>query len=410
MAITASRCSRLIGSSGGCRGRGTALIRPPRPLCRLALGRGLRDLVAQVDRQRSARRRRPAPSRHAASARRASAAVTAARGRHTAGRCRWPTAWAEGVERRSRPATPGLARPNAGSAPRAGQQRLDHGLPTPASGRRRRKISSMRASIATQQSAGCVAWASLRVVCVLRHQQQAVQRQHRLQPRRARPCATEQAAAQAGEGAGPAAEADRGPPAGGSRRAAAAPSVREAAAPRPMHRPAFEDEGRAVAAQGDAHRLGGGVDGEQAWSWGQWRSIPVAKFMHAIIARHAFPTLLRLATASSARRGIGRRSPPAPRRGVCGTRPAKLPPDAVVVVVLDASTRNRLRRNDGRRQPSLADQAAHHRCALELLGPAWSWNTPVWLHGTVNDGVLEGNLVIRGGGDPLKLVPSACGC
>ena len=42
--------------------------------------------------------------------------------------------------------------------------------------------------------------------------------------------------------------------------------------------------------------------------------------------------------------------------------------------------------------------------ALDLLGPAWSWNTPVWLQGTVNDGVLEGNLVIKGSGDP-KLVP-----
>ena len=41
--------------------------------------------------------------------------------------------------------------------------------------------------------------------------------------------------------------------------------------------------------------------------------------------------------------------------------------------------------------------------ALELLGPAYTWPTPVWLHGTVADGVLTGNLVIRGSGDP-KLV------
>ena len=41
--------------------------------------------------------------------------------------------------------------------------------------------------------------------------------------------------------------------------------------------------------------------------------------------------------------------------------------------------------------------------ALELLGPAWTWTTPVWLQGTVRDGVLDGNLVLKGSGDP-KLV------
>ena len=41
--------------------------------------------------------------------------------------------------------------------------------------------------------------------------------------------------------------------------------------------------------------------------------------------------------------------------------------------------------------------------ALDLLGPAWSWATPVWLDGSVHDGVLDGNLVIKGSGDP-KLV------
>ncbi len=40
---------------------------------------------------------------------------------------------------------------------------------------------------------------------------------------------------------------------------------------------------------------------------------------------------------------------------------------------------------------------------LELLGPAFTWSTPVWLQGTIADGVLTGNLVIKGTGDP-KLV------
>ena len=41
---------------------------------------------------------------------------------------------------------------------------------------------------------------------------------------------------------------------------------------------------------------------------------------------------------------------------------------------------------------------------LELLGPAWTWSTPVWLQGEVRDGVLHGNLVIRGSGDPTLVV------
>src|SRR5580765_75039 len=41
--------------------------------------------------------------------------------------------------------------------------------------------------------------------------------------------------------------------------------------------------------------------------------------------------------------------------------------------------------------------------ALELLGPAFTWATPVWLQGPVVDGVLQGNLGIKGTGDP-KLV------
>jgi serine-type D-Ala-D-Ala carboxypeptidase/endopeptidase (penicillin-binding protein 4) len=40
---------------------------------------------------------------------------------------------------------------------------------------------------------------------------------------------------------------------------------------------------------------------------------------------------------------------------------------------------------------------------LDLLGPAFTWSTPVWLQGTIADGVLNGDLVIKGNGDP-KLV------
>ncbi len=40
---------------------------------------------------------------------------------------------------------------------------------------------------------------------------------------------------------------------------------------------------------------------------------------------------------------------------------------------------------------------------LELLGPAFTWSTPVWLQGPISGGVLSGDVTIKGTGDP-KLV------
>ncbi|OYT98077.1 MAG: D-alanyl-D-alanine carboxypeptidase/D-alanyl-D-alanine-endopeptidase [Burkholderiales bacterium PBB1] len=45
--------------------------------------------------------------------------------------------------------------------------------------------------------------------------------------------------------------------------------------------------------------------------------------------------------------------------------------------------------------------------ALDLLGPAWTWTTPVWLQGALpsgGSGVFEGDVVIKGGGDPKLVV------
>ncbi|MDD5175544.1 MAG: D-alanyl-D-alanine carboxypeptidase/D-alanyl-D-alanine-endopeptidase [Sterolibacterium sp.] len=38
--------------------------------------------------------------------------------------------------------------------------------------------------------------------------------------------------------------------------------------------------------------------------------------------------------------------------------------------------------------------------ALELLGPAYTWKTEAWTLGKLSDGVLEGDLILKGGGDP----------
>jgi serine-type D-Ala-D-Ala carboxypeptidase/endopeptidase (penicillin-binding protein 4) len=84
---------------------------------------------------------------------------------------------------------------------------------------------------------------------------------------------------------------------------------------------------------------------------------------------------------------------------------ARLPRDAVVAMVQEVGgARPRLTWNAEQPvNPASLMKLVTTFSALELLGPAWSWSTPVWLQGPIRDGVLEGNLVIKGNGDP-KLV------
>jgi D-alanyl-D-alanine carboxypeptidase/D-alanyl-D-alanine-endopeptidase (penicillin-binding protein 4) len=84
---------------------------------------------------------------------------------------------------------------------------------------------------------------------------------------------------------------------------------------------------------------------------------------------------------------------------------AKVPPEALSVVVQEVGTaRTRLAWHEQTLQnPASLTKLWTTYAALDLLGPAWTWTTPVWLQGPVVDGVLEGNLVIKGSGDP-KLV------
>ena len=92
---------------------------------------------------------------------------------------------------------------------------------------------------------------------------------------------------------------------------------------------------------------------------------------------------------------------------------AELPRDALAVWVQEvgataattvATSRPRLSwQADAPINPASLTKLLTTYAALDLLGPAWTWSTPVWLNGPVNDGVLDGNLVIKGSGDP-KLV------
>ncbi|WP_366520944.1 D-alanyl-D-alanine carboxypeptidase/D-alanyl-D-alanine-endopeptidase [Rhodoferax sp.] len=85
---------------------------------------------------------------------------------------------------------------------------------------------------------------------------------------------------------------------------------------------------------------------------------------------------------------------------------AKVPHAAVSLLVtsVDAEQAPRLQhRTDIPMNPASVMKLVTTTAALDLLGPAYVWRTPVWLDGVVENGVLKGNLVIQGQGDP-KLV------
>ncbi len=84
----------------------------------------------------------------------------------------------------------------------------------------------------------------------------------------------------------------------------------------------------------------------------------------------------------------------------------KLPRDAVTFVVTEVDSKAAPRlahRATSPVNPASVAKLATSFAALELLGPAYTWSTPVYVDGAVRDGTLQGNLYIKGSGDP-KLV------
>ncbi|MFZ2308131.1 MAG: D-alanyl-D-alanine carboxypeptidase/D-alanyl-D-alanine-endopeptidase [Rhodoferax sp.] len=85
---------------------------------------------------------------------------------------------------------------------------------------------------------------------------------------------------------------------------------------------------------------------------------------------------------------------------------AKVPRDAVSVLLVDAQGRAAPRishRASAPMNPASVMKLVTTYAALDLLGPAYTWSTPVFIDGAVRDGTLYGNLTIQGQGDP-KLV------
>ena len=85
---------------------------------------------------------------------------------------------------------------------------------------------------------------------------------------------------------------------------------------------------------------------------------------------------------------------------------AKLPRDAVAVLVVNAQGKEAPRvshRADVPMNPASVMKLVTTAAALDLLGPAYNWTTSVFADGPIRDGRLEGNLYIKGQGDPTMV-------
>lgn len=86
---------------------------------------------------------------------------------------------------------------------------------------------------------------------------------------------------------------------------------------------------------------------------------------------------------------------------------AQIPPDAVSLLVMDASGQLPPRlshRAEASMNPASVMKLVTTYAALDTLGPDFTWKTRVILDGEVSAGLLNGNMVLRGTGDPKLVV------
>jgi len=95
-----------------------------------------------------------------------------------------------------------------------------------------------------------------------------------------------------------------------------------------------------------------------------------------------------------------------PKDVLAALQRAKLPAEALSVVLtdVDAPSPRLAHQARGLVNPASLMKLVTTQAAFDLLGPAYVWRTPVYVEGSVRDGVLQGNVYLRGSGDPRLTV------
>jgi serine-type D-Ala-D-Ala carboxypeptidase/endopeptidase (penicillin-binding protein 4) len=80
----------------------------------------------------------------------------------------------------------------------------------------------------------------------------------------------------------------------------------------------------------------------------------------------------------------------------------QLPPSAVSFAIVDPDSGRLVfsQNPDTLRSPASTVKVVTTFAALDLLGPAYTWHTRASIRGALDHGVLEGDLILQGGGDP----------
>jgi serine-type D-Ala-D-Ala carboxypeptidase/endopeptidase (penicillin-binding protein 4) len=117
-------------------------------------------------------------------------------------------------------------------------------------------------------------------------------------------------------------------------------------------------------------------------------------------ARRVIAALLALVLLPVAAEGL----PPAVDEALAR---AHLSADAVTMLVVPADGQGPVRlshRSTVPVNPASIAKLATTIAGLDILGPAFTWRTPVFVDGPVRDGTLQGNLYVKGSGDPKLVV------
>ena len=115
------------------------------------------------------------------------------------------------------------------------------------------------------------------------------------------------------------------------------------------------------------------------------------------------PIFLRLATTFLlASLVVSTRAAELPDSFIAALKKADIPLDHVAVVVqpLDNAAPLITHNASAAMNPASVMKLVTSFAALHQLGPRYSWPTDVWADGPVRDGVLEGDLIVKGYGDP----------